>query len=149
MGHPSALDHPRALQVDRPGAKVVEQSHAAAERDGHQVQVDLVQESRADALLHDARGAHADVLVAGDRLRWCCCICCERVLSRQTVVMRTRRSRPAPVPRPAFAGFCFPPEVTVLAVRWYLRFSLSYRDVEELLAERWIEVDHVTVYRWG
>ena len=36
----------------------------------------------------------------------------------------------------------------VLAVRWYLRFSLSYRDVEELLAERGVEVDHVTVYRW-
>jgi hypothetical protein len=36
----------------------------------------------------------------------------------------------------------------VLAVRWYLRFRLSYHDVEELLAERGIEVDHVTVYRW-
>jgi IS6 family transposase len=36
----------------------------------------------------------------------------------------------------------------VLAVRWYLRYSLSYRDVEELLAERGIVVDHVTVYRW-
>jgi transposase-like protein len=36
--------------------------------------------------------------------------------------------------------------VIVLAVRWYLRFGLSYRDVEELLAERGIEVDHVTVY---
>jgi len=35
-----------------------------------------------------------------------------------------------------------------LAVRWYLRFGLSYRDVEELLAGRGIEVDHVTVYRW-
>jgi IS6 family transposase len=34
------------------------------------------------------------------------------------------------------------------AVRWYLRFGLSYRDVEELLAERGIEVDHVTVFRW-
>jgi hypothetical protein len=34
-----------------------------------------------------------------------------------------------------FAGFCFPPEVIVLAVRWYLRFGLAYRDVEELLAE--------------
>jgi transposase, IS6 family len=33
-------------------------------------------------------------------------------------------------------------------VRWYLRYGLSYRDVEELLAERGIEVDHVTVYRW-
>jgi transposase-like protein len=35
-----------------------------------------------------------------------------------------------------------------LAVRWYLRFGLSYRDVEELLAERGIDVDHVTVHRW-
>jgi transposase-like protein len=36
----------------------------------------------------------------------------------------------------------------MVGVRWYLRYSLSYRDVEELLAERGIEVDHVTVYRW-
>ena len=36
----------------------------------------------------------------------------------------------------------------VLAVRWYLRFGLSYRDVEELLAERGITVDHVTIYGW-
>jgi IS6 family transposase len=47
-----------------------------------------------------------------------------------------------------FAGFRFPPEVISLAVRWYLRYGLSYRDVEELLAERGITVDHVTVYRW-
>jgi transposase-like protein len=38
--------------------------------------------------------------------------------------------------------------VIVVAVRWYLRFGLSYRDVEEQPAERGIEVDHVTVYRW-
>jgi transposase-like protein len=38
--------------------------------------------------------------------------------------------------------------VIVVAVRWYLRYGPSYRDVEELLAERGIEVDHVTVYRW-
>jgi transposase-like protein len=36
----------------------------------------------------------------------------------------------------------------VLAVRWYLRSGLSYRDVEELLAERGITVDHVSVFRW-
>jgi transposase-like protein len=36
----------------------------------------------------------------------------------------------------------------MLAVRWYLRYGLSYRDVEELLAERAIQVDHVTIYRW-
>ena len=52
------------------------------------------------------------------------------------------------MPSSPFAGFRFPPEVIVLAVRWYLRFGLSFRDVEELLAERGIEVDHVTVYRW-
>jgi hypothetical protein len=50
--------------------------------------------------------------------------------------------------RSAFAGFRFPREVIVLAVRWYLRFGLSYRDVEALLAERGIEVDHVSVPRW-
>jgi IS6 family transposase len=42
----------------------------------------------------------------------------------------------------------FEPEVILLAVGWYLRFSLSYRDVEELLTERGIEVDHVTLWRW-
>jgi transposase, IS6 family len=42
----------------------------------------------------------------------------------------------------------FEPEVILLAVGWYLRFSLSYRDVEDLLAERGLLVDHVTVWRW-
>jgi IS6 family transposase len=48
----------------------------------------------------------------------------------------------------AFAGFRFPREVIAVAVRWYLRYGLSYRDVEELLAERGVDVEHVTVYRW-
>jgi IS6 family transposase len=42
----------------------------------------------------------------------------------------------------------FEPEVSLLAVGWYLRFSLSYRDVEGLLQERGISVDHVTLWRW-
>src|SRR6476660_7116628 len=46
------------------------------------------------------------------------------------------------------AGYRFPREVIAVAVRWYLRYGLSYRDVEELLAERGVEVDHVSVYRW-
>jgi transposase-like protein len=62
--------------------------------------------------------------------------------------MRTRRPAAAPGPRSAFAGFRFPPEVIVLAVRWHLRFGLSYRDLEELLTERGVEVDHGSVYRW-
>jgi transposase, IS6 family len=39
--------------------------------------------------------------------------------------------------------------VIVVAVRWYLRYNLSHRNVEELLVERGVEVDHVTVFRWG
>jgi IS6 family transposase len=46
------------------------------------------------------------------------------------------------------AGYRFPREVIAVAVRWYLRYGLSYRDVEELLAERGIVVDHVTICRW-
>src|SRR6266700_4066 len=49
--------------------------------------------------------------------------------------MRTHRPRSAPIVRSAFAGFRFPPDVIVLAVRWYLRYGLSYRDVEELLTK--------------
>jgi len=63
------------------------------------------------------------------------------------VSLSTRR-HPALLSRLAFAGCRFPVEVVTVAVRWYLRYGLSYRDVEELLAERGIEVDHVTAYRW-
>jgi IS6 family transposase len=50
-------------------------------------------------------------------------------------VRRLRAARPHAY-RSAFAGFRFPPEVITVAVRWYLRYGLSYRDVKELLAER-------------
>ena len=59
-----------------------------------------------------------------------------------------RRPVRVPAPRSSFAGFRFPPDVITIAVRWYLRYGLSYRDVEELLAERGVEVDHVTIFRW-
>ncbi|MEQ8967290.1 MAG: IS6 family transposase, partial [Azospirillaceae bacterium] len=42
----------------------------------------------------------------------------------------------------------FPPSVIQEAVRLYLRFTLSYRDVEELLAERGLEVSYETARRW-
>ncbi len=64
-------------------------------------------------------------------------------------VMRLRRSRPVPaIPSSAFKSFRFPTGNIVLALRWYLRYGLSYRDVEERLGERGVEVDHVTVFRW-
>ena len=65
----------------------------------------------------------------------------------QAVLMR-RRPRRVPSPQSGFAGIRFPPDVIMVAVRWYLRYNLSYRDVEELLVERGIMVDHVTIYRW-
>ena len=64
------------------------------------------------------------------------------------LMRRSRRVRPVLSPPSAFTGFRFLREVIVLAVRWYLRYGLSYRDVEELLAERGVRVDHVTIYRW-
>ena len=48
----------------------------------------------------------------------------------------------------AFRGYRFPDEVIALAVRWYLRYRLSYVDVVEWLAERGIHVDPSTLYDW-
>jgi IS6 family transposase len=74
----------------------------------------------------------------GALLRWL--VACPA--SQTGAVIRSNVASCAP------AGYRFPREVIAVAVRWYLRYGLSYRDVEELLAERGIEVDHVTIYRW-
>ena len=42
----------------------------------------------------------------------------------------------------------FPKSIVLQAVYWYLRYSLSYRDIEELMNERGVNVDHSTVQRW-
>jgi transposase-like protein len=42
----------------------------------------------------------------------------------------------------------FESEIILLCVRWYLRYSLSYRDLEEMMLERGLSVDHTTIYRW-
>jgi transposase-like protein len=39
-------------------------------------------------------------------------------------------------------------EIILLCVRWYLRYALSYRDLEEMMTERGLSVDHTTIYRW-
>jgi IS6 family transposase len=73
-----------------------------------------------------------------------CCVDGSRAGSGETSgVIRSRSELSSPP-----AGYRFPRQVIAVAVRWYLRYGLSYRDVEELLAERGIVVDHVTVYRW-
>jgi putative transposase len=47
-----------------------------------------------------------------------------------------------------FPGGHFPKCIVLQAVYWYLRYSLSYRDIEELMEERGVELDHATVQRW-
>jgi transposase-like protein len=48
----------------------------------------------------------------------------------------------------SYAGYRFPPEIIQHAIWFYRRFTLSLRDVEELLAERGIDVSHETIRRW-
>jgi transposase-like protein len=48
----------------------------------------------------------------------------------------------------SFKGAHFPPEVILMGVRWYVAYPLSTRHVEELLAERGVDVDHSTINRW-
>ena len=47
-----------------------------------------------------------------------------------------------------FKGRHFKYEIIILAVRWYCKYGISYRDLEEMLSERGIKVDHSTIYRW-
>ena len=47
-----------------------------------------------------------------------------------------------------FSGRHYPEHLILQAIRWYLRYSLSYRDLEEILEERGVEIDHTTPYRW-
>ncbi len=42
----------------------------------------------------------------------------------------------------------FEPELILLCVRWYLRYALSYRDLEEMMRDRGLSVDHTTIFRW-
>ena len=47
-----------------------------------------------------------------------------------------------------FKGRHYDQEIMVLCVRWYLRLGLSFRNLEEIMAERNLSVDHVTIWRW-
>src|SRR5436853_353360 len=42
----------------------------------------------------------------------------------------------------------FQAEIILLCVRWYLRYPLTYRDLEEMMGERGLHIDHTTIYRW-
>jgi len=47
-----------------------------------------------------------------------------------------------------FKGRHFQGEIVLWAVRWYCRYGVSYRDLEQMMAERGVSVDHSTIYRW-
>ncbi|WP_425305548.1 hypothetical protein [Brucella intermedia] len=47
-----------------------------------------------------------------------------------------------------FKGFHFPKSVILYAVFFYVRYSVSYRDLQEIMAERGVNVDHATLNRW-
>ncbi len=48
----------------------------------------------------------------------------------------------------AFKWRHYQPDIILLSVRWYLRYALSYRDLEKMMAERGLSVDHTTIFRW-
>ena len=48
----------------------------------------------------------------------------------------------------SFKGRHFPKDIILMTVRWYVAYSLSFRDIEELMAERGVTVDHATLNRW-
>ena len=48
----------------------------------------------------------------------------------------------------AFKWRHYQPEIILLTVRWYLRYALSYRDLEEMMVERGLSVVHTTIFRW-
>jgi len=55
--------------------------------------------------------------------------------------------RRKPVPE-EFKWRHYEPEIILCCVRWYLRYSLSYRDLMEMMQERGLEIIHTTIYRW-
>jgi len=48
----------------------------------------------------------------------------------------------------SFKGRHFPKDIILMAVRWYIAYPLSYRNIEEMMAERNVKVDHSTVQKW-
>ena len=69
-------------------------------------------------------------------------MCCK---PEQADLVRLIVNRKRPV---LFRGRHFQDVIILLCVRWYLRYSLTYRDLEEIMAERGLTVDHVTIWRW-
>jgi hypothetical protein len=83
-----------------------------------------------------------------DLLLGICCIERRPVSGRSGAPPIPARGAPRMTTARPFRGFRFPAEVILWAMRWYLQFSISYRDLEAMLADRGAAVDHVSLYRW-
>ena len=57
-------------------------------------------------------------------------------------------SESTPMPTISFSGRHFQRDMILQCVRWYLVYALSYRDIEEMMAEQGFNVDHSTIHRW-
>src|SRR5713226_8653845 len=77
---------------------------------------------------------------------WLCCNNDDAIVNSASI----QESRGVPFMSNAspFKWRHFEAEIILLCVRWYLRYALSYRDLEELMQERGLHVDHTTIYRW-
>lgn len=62
---------------------------------------------------------------------------------RQFVCIHKPQTNPSDFKWRHFRG-----EIILWAVRWYCKYGISYRDLEEMLCERGVDVDHTTIYRW-
>jgi hypothetical protein len=79
--------------------------------------------------------------------RFCCFLVLPVQSGRNRGMTRPRRAPQVRRDR-AFKGQQFTGEVILWAVRWYLMFPISYRDLELMLMDRGVEVDHTTIFRW-
>jgi hypothetical protein len=61
---------------------------------------------------------------------------------------KRRKRGPVMAEQHPFKWRHFQAEIILLCVRWYLRYALSYRDLEEMMRERGLQIDHSTIYRW-
>jgi type IV secretion system protein VirB4 len=78
---------------------------------------------------------------------WLCCVFC--ILARRAPGFGMARQRLVQLRADlAFKGRQFTAEVILWAVRWYLMFPVSYRDLELMLQDRGVEVAHTTIFRW-
>ena len=79
-----------------------------------------------------------------------------RIVRVTNTLLRPSMKKTAPPRKPLAAGMAkvlkwlhYPLDVMLLCVRWYVAYWLSLRDLEEMMAERAIGVDHSMVHRWG